>query len=62
MLPAIFAGKRPEADIPVYANPLEGSRVDADALAAGLSAELVQGFPGTPMHRSSVASQESSGP
>ena len=36
--------------------------VEADALAAGLSAELVQGFPGTPVHRSTVASQQSSGP
>ena len=36
--------------------------VEADALAAWLSAELVQGFPGTPVHRSTVASQQSSGP
>ena len=35
--------------------------VDADAFAAGLSAKLVEGFPGTPVHRSTVASQQSSG-
>src|SRR5512146_2239566 len=36
--------------------------VDADALSAELSAELIQGFPGTPMHRSTIALQQSSGP
>ncbi len=36
--------------------------VDADAFAAGFSAKLAQRFFGTPVHRSTVASQQASGP
>lgn len=51
-----------EIDARCDATTGEPIAVDADALAAGLSAELVQGFPGTPVHRSTIASQQSSGP
>jgi len=36
--------------------------VDADAIAAGLGAELAQGFAGAPVHCGTVASEQSSGP
>src|SRR5262245_14845282 len=36
--------------------------VDADAFVTWLSAELAQRIPSAPMHRSAVASQQSSGP
>ena len=35
--------------------------VDADAFAAGLGAKLTEGFPGAPVHRGTVTSQQSSG-
>ena len=50
-----------EVDARSDAGTSEPIAVDADTLAARLSAELVQGFPGTPVHRGAVASQQSSG-
>ncbi len=51
-----------EVDPRCNAGTREPIAVDADALAAGLGAELGEGFPGTPVHRRAVASQQSSGP
>src|SRR5688572_28978647 len=36
--------------------------VDADAFAAELGAKLAEGFPGAPVHRSTVAPQQSRSP
>jgi hypothetical protein len=65
--PMLSPAQRPahcdtEVDARCDAASGEPIAVDADALAAGLSAKLVEGFPGTPVHRSTVASQQSSGP
>ena len=54
--------RKREVDARCDAAAGEPIAVDADAFVAGLSAKLVEGLPGTPVHRSTVASQQSSGP